>query len=138
MPTFFISGHRDITEEEFNDHYVDYIKRIVGSVTFDDWCVNFVVGDYHGVDTMAQAYLHQLVKDGDLPFECVEVYHMFDSPRNNVGGFTTIGGFTSDEARDSAMTHASDIDIAWVRPGKEGSGTHQNIMRRQKVFQNVG
>jgi hypothetical protein len=55
---------------------------------------------------------------------------MLEKPRNNVGGFPTIGGFGSDDARDAAMTAASDADIAWVRPGRTSSGTAANLARR--------
>jgi hypothetical protein len=57
------------------------------------------------------------------------VYHMFTSPRNNAR-FQTIGGFESDAARDERMTADSQRDIAWVRPGREKSGTQKNLDRR--------
>jgi hypothetical protein len=62
----------------------------------------------------------------------VVVYHMFTSPRNNVG-FRTLGGFQSDEERDVRMTADSEQDIAWVRPGREKSGTQKNIDRRRRA-----
>lgn len=46
-------------------------------------------------------------------------------------GFKTVGGFESDRVRDEAMTAASDADIAWVRPGREKSGTAKNLKRRE-------
>jgi hypothetical protein len=55
---------------------------------------------------------------------------MFEQPRNNVGGFPLVGGFTSDSARDTAMTDASDADVAWVHPGRDGGGTAANLARR--------
>src|SRR5262249_47594280 len=42
----------------------------------------------------------------------------------------------SDEARDAAMTEASDEDIAWVRPTgskRHSSGTAQNLQRREQA-----
>lgn len=117
----FISGHRDVTDEEFNCHYVPKI---------DDAIYNrhmIVVGDYQGVDIMAQKYLDSVGYDN------VIVYHMFKAPRNYVSRYATRGGYTSDEDRDSAMTDISHYDIAWVRVGKEKSGTQQNIDRRLKV-----
>lgn len=42
-----------------------------------------------------------------LPFRNITVYHMF-----------------------KAMTEHSDYDIAFIRKGKESSGTAQNILRR--------
>ena len=116
--TYFVSGHRDVTEEEFKEHYAPALSRAA-------WNPNarFVIGDYYGVDIMAQKYLKE---EG---IKNVVVFHMLEKPRNNAG-FPTIGGFTSDEDRDSAMTDVSDEDILWVRPGKEGSGTDQNRLRR--------
>lgn len=117
---YFISGHRDLTVEEFNSLYVPVILDILK----EDPTCEFVVGDYQGVDSMAQEYLASMV-------DKVTVYHMFDSPRNLINpNFKTIGGFTSDEERDAAMTKDSDRDIAFVRKGKRNSGTAQNIVRR--------
>lgn len=117
---YFISGHRDITEDEFNAQYANRISHIIET----DASAQFVVGDYYGVDVMAQKYLSQFVAD-------VIVYHMFQTPRNNPHAYKTIGGFENDHDRDGAMTMVSDMDIAWVRPGREGSGTDQNLARRR-------
>lgn len=84
----------------------------------------FVVGDARGCDLMAQLYLR------DARVLRVQVFHMFERPRNNVGGFPTVGGFATDSARDTAMTDVSDADIAWVRPGRTSSGTAANLARR--------
>ena len=119
---YFVSGHRDVTPDEFNYHYVPALLKAYkeGAVV--------VVGDYYGVDAMAQQWLKRW---GVFTI----VYHMFESPRNNCG-LPTKGGFHSDEARDSAMTLHSDEDIAWVRPGKESSGTAQNLARRKRFSDN--
>ena len=119
MKIYFISGHRDITPEEFNEHYVPAIDKALSEKK-----ATFVIGDYHGVDFIAQKYLKNKKAD-------VIVYHMFESPRENAG-HPTLGGFKNDEERDAAMTEISDEDIAWVRPGKEKSGTAINLKRRNK------
>lgn len=123
---YFISGHRDITIKEFQRYYA---KAITNAVMKDPNSVEFVVGDYYGVDAMAQEYLAHLIKT--YTNVKVTVYHMFDKPRNNFYKFPTKGGYTDDHARDSAMTLESDADIAWVRSGKQNSGTEQNIVRRK-------
>lgn len=124
MMKYFISGHRDLTVEEFNSLYVPVILDILQ----DDPTCEFVVGDYQGVDSMAQGYLASLV-------DKVTVYHMFDRPRNLINpNFKTIGGFTSDEERDAAMTRDSDRDISFVRKGRRNSGTAQNIVRRYEFL----
>lgn len=121
--TYFISGHRNITEEEFIKHYEPVLWNKINESD-----VSFVVGDCDGADDMAQKYLKSMgVKE-------VTVYHMFDSPRHNAG-FTLVGGFNSDDERDFAMTKASDVDIAWVRPGCEKSGTAMNLERRKKLYE---
>lgn len=123
MKTYFISGHLDLTEEEFKEHYVPRILDVLSG----PGC-QVVVGDAAGADTMVQEYLHS------LNMEHVVVFHMKKSPRNNAGGFPTISGYSSDEERDTALTAASDEDIAWVRPGREKSGTAKNLIRRSKSF----
>jgi hypothetical protein len=117
--TAFISGHLDLTIEEFGEHYVPKLWNVIADH------VPVVVGDAPGADAMAQQYLL------GAGHKNVVVYHMFTSPRNNAG-FPTVGGYASDRERDEAMTKASTIDIAWVRPGREKTGTAENLARRQR------
>lgn len=125
----YISGHLDLTEQEFLDHYLPSIRNAIENGD------EFIVGDARGADTKAQEYLNELFKmySGTIQNYTapVTVYHMFAAPRNNVGSFLTKGGYTSDEDRDGAMTYASNYDIAWVRPGREKSGTAKNLERRK-------
>lgn len=123
MARVFISGHLDLTQDEFDQHYQ---PRILAAIAAGD---SFGVGDARGADTLAQAFLARM----NLPDWKVVVFHMFDTPRNNVWGFQTKGGFQTDEDRDAAMTRTSDEDIAWVRPGRERSGTAKNLARRNKT-----
>ncbi len=120
---YFISGHRDLTGEEFNKYYVPVLDKIIE----EDRNCKFVVGDYEGVDRMAQEYLALKCP------EKVTVYHMFEAPRNLATGLKTKGGYKSDEARDAAMTEDSDFDIAFVKPGRRNSGTAQNLVRRKEI-----
>jgi len=122
MKTAFISGHIVISQKEFDEYYIDRITKAVMEKH------QFVVGDANGADTMAQFLLKKL--SNTVPDLKVTVYHMFDSPRNNVGNFPTAGGFTSDNERDSEMTRMSDYDIVWIRPLRENSGTAKNVQRR--------
>ena len=122
--TYFISGHRDITEEEFEINY----KFAIDEALYENPNAKFVVGDYYGVDIMAQNYLMDALK---IDPNRVTVYHMFESPRNKNEKITnTKGGFTTDEERDAAMTNASSKDIAFVRDNTKISGTGSNILRR--------
>lgn len=122
MSTAYISGHLDLTGSEWLQHYSEKIKLAV------EQGHSFVVGDAKGCDATAQFALNSLRHSN--PELKVTVFHMFDSPRNNNYAFPTVGGFTSDKERDEAMTASSDYDIAWVRPGRENSGTAKNIARR--------
>lgn len=115
--TAFISGHLDLTAEEFEEHYAPAIREGVRL----GW--RFVVGDARGADARAQMLLH-------AAGATAVVFHMFGAPRNNVG-FPTHGGFKTDGERDGAMTAASTLDIAWIRPGREKSGTARNLARRR-------
>jgi len=125
VKTYHVSGHLDVTYSEFAEHYVPRLEAAVGEGAF------FVVGDARGADAWAQAWLAERTdmarRDG---WFCLTVFHMSKHPRNNLGGWPTRGGFVSDEERDAACTDASDDDIAWVRPGREKSGTAKNLARR--------
>lgn len=116
----FISGHLDLSPDEFAEHYRPLIDAALAAGA------TFVVADARGADALAQAYL------AERRAQAV-VYHMFEAPRHNLGGFPTAGGFQSDAERDAALTRASTVDIAWVRPGRERSGTARNLARRARL-----
>lgn len=123
----FISGHLDLTQEEFNQHYAPQIDKVLAEPGFNA----FVVGDARGADTMAQEYL---AKNRSTAYNHTTVFHMFDKPRNCADAdFATKSGYQTDEERDNAMTIESHYDIAWVRPGREKSGTAKNIERRRAL-----
>ncbi len=126
--TYFVSGHRDITEEEFERNYKLALENIVNEVPD----CRFVIGDYYGVDIMAQNYLIDVL--GIEP-DRITVYHMFEAPRNIHPKIkNTVGGFESDAERDAAMTAASVDDIAFVRDNTKISGTAENILRRHMLI----
>jgi hypothetical protein len=129
--TWFVSGHRDVTPEEFQEYYIPRINA--GLLMGDD----FIVGDYHGVDIMFQEYWSSKasLSEGNLI-----IYHMLIAPRNyiqktfdNQFRLNFKGGYRDDESRDAAMTMESDFDLAWVREGKEKSGTARNLERRKEL-----
>ncbi len=123
----FVSGHIIITEPEFLEHYRDKITAAFEAGN------QFVIGDAPGVDMYAQRMVAQLCQQHNKPLgETLTVFHMYQSPRCYVQGAALRGDFRGDEHRDSAMTAASDFDIAWVRPGRKYSGTQYNLNRRAK------
>ena len=126
MITYFVSGHRNITQKEFDDNYVPALRK---SIEAGD--VRFVIGDCNGVDIMAQNYLVDVLR---VDPRRITVYHMFKAPRNKNPKILNLkGGFTSDSGRDSQMTRDSDFDIAFVRDPKKMSGTGENILRRNTL-----
>lgn len=126
MTVYFVSGHLDLTQEEFDQHYVPALYQALGEGSLSA----FLLADAKGADSLAQFFLAGRLSDVDRVR--VTVYHMFEKPRYNAGPFPTRGGFIGDTDRDRAMTMASNKDIAWVRAGRENSGTAKNIKRRAK------
>lgn len=126
-----ISGHLNLTQEEFDEHYVPLLKEAFAKGDA------FIVGDAPGADTLAQQWLDAHFAEG------VIVFHMYTTPRNLASNASRlIGGFISNERKDAAMTYNSDYDIAWIRPGKEKSGTQRNLNRRidakwNEIFPNI-
>lgn len=126
--TYFVSGHRDLTSEEFARHYKFWIKTVLDNNPF----AAFVVGDWEGCDTMFVEYLLSLPREmPDVDLYCVE------SPKmkpfgEDVTNFENIRIHIkrSYDVCDRTMTKLSDFDIAWVRPGREDSHTATNIKRR--------
>jgi hypothetical protein len=135
---YFISGHLDLSSEDFEKHYIPSIDYAIQHNSF------FVVGDAKGADTLAQQYL------ASKKYPRVTVYHMFSAPRCNYGNWPIVGGYKSDESRDAYMTANSTDDIAYVRPMDEQklllekagkkfnpnrvSGTQKNINCRKKFW----
>ena len=129
---YFISGHRDLSYEDFIKYYMPIIDKVIDT----DLNAEFIVGDCNGVDKFAMDYIWA---GCDCP---LTIFHMFNAPRNVPEGMGTVtdaeevyfaGGFTSDEERDSAMTKASNFDIAFIKDCRWDSGTAQNIKRRHNI-----
>lgn len=141
---YFISGHRDLSYEDFEKYYVPKIQEIFDA----DRYPGFVIGDCYGADKFAMDYI--VNNYYDTPCE-MTIYHMFEHPRVtpadrdidyysrdvdelfDEGIFISVnfvGGFESDEERDATMTRDSDFDIAFIKDDRWDSGTAQNIKRR--------
>jgi hypothetical protein len=125
MKTYFISGHGNTTFEEWELHY----KPLIDKALSNDSC--FILGEFRGVDIISMEYLKNKTPK-------VTITHCFENPRYKVDAidlpskfWTYIGNFQSDLERDTFMTENSDEDIAWIREGREKSGTAKNIKRRK-------
>lgn len=124
---YFISGHRDLTKEEFEQHYIPQISKVMD----EDSMANFVVGDWEGCDTMALEFILSQPSYDFISIHCV------DKPKIRIFGecpevFERVFIYKckSYDECDATMTKNSDFDIAWIRPGKENSHTAKNIKRR--------
>lgn len=129
---YFISGHRDLTLEEFEKYYVPKLQRIFE----DDSNIKyeFIVGDWGGCDKLFLDYIHNdfITEDTSLPITIVYV----DKPRyENIESKHKLKyiQLNSYDECDEYMTKHSDFDIAWVREGREDSYTFKNIKRRFMV-----
>lgn len=129
-PTVFISGHLDISKEEWRQHYKDEIDNAIKNG------YDFVIGDSRGTDKISAEYLRT------KNVMNVTIYYTYNKPINNLG-YNLIGNFKSHTDRDSRMTQDSTRDIAWVRSKESSkklygkkyrsnrvSGTQKNINRR--------
>ena len=131
MRTFFVSGHVDLSEEQFTAHYTKPLTAAMAERAA------FVVGDSQGADIMAQRYIAARSSAAE-----VTVYHLGSTPEcvEESSAVSTRGGFATHDDKDAAMTGASDVDIAWVRSPEEQlalygenyvTGTEKNILRRE-------
>lgn len=128
LDTYFISGHRDLTENEFEYYYIPLIQEALS----ENPNAKFVIGDFDGCDIMAQNYLVNIIDD----IANITVYCVGETPRNiNPNIIYIKNGFANDREKDIAMTNASFKDIALVRDPKIWSGTGENILRRN-IFKN--
>lgn len=143
----FISGHIDLTREQFEREYVYQIKQAIS-----EGC-SFVVGNAIGCDAFALEYLAKHVDRNrvtvyhrESAYDKIHKEHLTMSSVKAMDYQKIHTGFRSFEERDKHMTLASDFDIAWVRPDLETktlmeqlgkvykpnriSGTLKNIQRR--------
>lgn len=113
LTTYFVSGHLDLSEAEFAQHYVPQLTQYASEPQ-----TQFIVGTARGADSMA---LHWLLDNGAHITVCHKSAAVhpawsaeFESCTARIHAI--VGGFDTDEARDTYMTAHSDADIAWVRP----------------------
>ena len=134
---YFLSGHRDITQDEFNKHY-NKIDHYLRERLTDDELIKytFYIGDCSGFDLMAFKHLYENYIDNKALKQIVvcmmdnnECSSNYDYPIHDKIKY--VKGFKSHEERDCYMTEHSKYDILWVREGKWDSGTAQNFVRRK-------
>lgn len=135
MTVYMISGHIDLTDVEFHEHYKPKIDEAL-----KDEDSTFVTGSAPGADYKS---LHYLWECGVSRYR-VTVY--FKGTYDNPFNFQTRGPFKNHTKRDEALTANSDKDIAYIRPAESQkkmieaqgkvydpkfiSGTMKNLERR--------
>jgi hypothetical protein len=107
QPVYFVSGHDDLSEEEFDEYYAPRLDRLMQKDLY------FIVGDSNGADAMAQGYF------AARGYQKVMIYHAGDAPKINVGNFGCVGGFKGDKTKNIAMTMDSFDDVVYVRKVEE-------------------
>ena len=123
LNTYFISGHRNLTENEFEFYYIPYINYILS----ENPNAKFIIGDCKGCDIMAQNYLVSIIND----INNITVYCTGETPKYiNEHIIHVKNGFTDDREKDAEMTKNSFKDIAFVRDSTQLTGTAENILRR--------
>ena len=139
--TYFISGHIDLEEEEFNQYYKPFLDLAI-----QDSESRFVMGDATGADTLAREYLSSKIDIKRITIYTVKNPKKVKEPLNK---FPIKGSFNNHEEKDKAMTLASDLDIAYIRSPEEQkkrleargieynpnrkSGTEKNLLRRKEI-----
>lgn len=118
---YFVSGHRDLTKKEFEEHYVPLIQKVMT----EDSLAEFVVGDWEGCDEMFLTFIRCT-----SPKTWITIYCCNDSRIKTYGSIYIYNQFSTYDQCDISMTEDSDFDIAWIRPGREDSHTAKNIKRR--------
>ncbi|HAO12147.1 MAG TPA: hypothetical protein DCQ51_13475 [Planktothrix sp. UBA8407] len=111
-----ISGSRSITN--LNPEALTRINNII-KLNYE-----ILIGDAPGVDTLVQSYLHQ------VNYENVQVWHIGDKPRNNVGNWGTVKVQGNYSLRDKLMMSSADFGLA-IWDGKS-PGTKRNIQQLGK------
>lgn len=135
----FVSGHRDLTKEEFNSIYIPAINKYIDwlkedhSHIFDSKKLTFYVGDCEGCDKMTIYYLCGKL-NRNIKLVICSLKEKFEGQINYDlcinDNISVIKEFNTHEERDAYMTKNTDIDLLYIRPNKWDSGTAQNFVRR--------
>lgn len=117
--TCFISGHRDLTEEEFNKFYAPAIEEAIDAASESYDVCEFVVGDCKGCDEMAARFIAKYIEDNtEDPSDYVPcsltIYHMFSEPRFRIG--TECNGSYYIDMVDWLNEDRCDDDEPWTLP----------------------
>lgn len=118
---YYITGHRDLSKEEFNRIYLPKINDIIR----EDSNALFLVGTCEGVDLYTRQYLTKY----NIRFQIYGPHHGMDLSNT----FTQVYFFPSYEDATKEMIKKSDITIGFIKPGRESSFTALNILKRYTI-----
>lgn len=137
----FISGHRNITQEEFTKYYTEEIDSFLRWVdkesSLGSKSLTFYIGDCIGCDSMAINYIADYItkhNTSNINIKLCMLCDTFSGQNNTIYNnkyIKIIKKFNTHEERDCYMTENTTYDILWVREGCWDSGTAQNYVRRK-------
>ena len=136
---YFISGHRDITQEEFDANYVPAIEDAIdnGQTTWED--CEFIVGDCKGCDQMAAEYIAKYIEENMDDWDCVPctltIHHMFSEPRFRVGTKADDGNYYIDvrERFNEGVENGFSREVTFY----ERNGIKTMYILKETLIQNV-
>lgn len=116
-----ISGHTDITREQFDATYVPRLKELA------DQGAAFILGGAPGTDRMAQQWL---ISNGHGLRMTVYDRKGRDGRLSPSGNHVALD--KNDQLRDERLTRDSVVDVAFIKSSSSavGSGTFANMLRR--------
>lgn len=121
----FISGITNISEKQFMEFYYPILDFIVKQE--EDPIIE--MSDDDGVALLSQLYFKSVLdklKNGQII-----IFGLGEQPKNFVSEkYIYIGGFTSVEERDAAMTYTTNRDVHIILEGEEKQTVIDNIIRR--------
>ena len=141
---YFCSGYGDLTEEEFQKHYVPQIDEAFKTAE-GKYCgrgfplaCKFIMGDYHGADFMCLKYINEKESQG-----IAKEVAVFMSPKGETSNevldyikswhICTFENFRSIKERDAMMTCLSVKDIQWERDPSQIKNYDPNFMTKTKL-----
>ena len=119
----FVSGNTDMNDKKFMQYYAYQLDQMIKNI--ENLYIN--TSDDDGCDVMVQLLVSKL----SIPKENVTIFYMGDKIKNLISkDFAVVGGFTTLEERNAAMTLSSNMDFHVILEGKGRSAVEANLCRR--------
>jgi hypothetical protein len=111
MDVVFISGHTNLSNDEFELHYKPALNRLTSEMIY--------IGNAYGADKMSFDYLISKGYQTALITICCYGKSSVDPDYYKTKNVHVIEGFNSYTQRDTFMTNNSVRDLLWIRPEEE-------------------